>query len=122
MADNTNRIAGIAYLTIDGASYMMSGTWSYSVATVTRTTVKGQDRVHGYSEEPNAPHISGDIRDAGSLSVASINAMTNVTVVLELANGKTIIGRNMWTVDTQEVNTGEATFPVRFEGISVEEA
>jgi hypothetical protein len=78
--------------------------------------------VHGYSEKPVAGQISGTIRDAGGLSVADVNAMTNVTVVAELANGKTIIGRNMWTVDTQEVATTEATFPVKWEGFSVEEA
>ena len=50
------------------------------------------------------------------------NAMTNVTVTVELANGKTIIGRNMWTVEAQEVKTAEATFEVKWEGFSVEEA
>ena len=122
MADNTNRLAGTAFLHIDGQRYMMSGAWSYSVSTVSRETLIGQDSVHGYSEKPNAPHISGEVRDAGSLTVASINAMTNVTIVLELANGKSVIGRNMWSVDTQEVNTQEASFPVKFEGFSVEEA
>ena len=53
---------------------------------------------------------------------SSASAPANVTVVAELANGKVITGRNMWTVDAQEVKTTDATFPVRWEGISVEEA
>ncbi len=42
--------------------------------------------------------------------------------VLTLANGKTIIGSNMWCVNAQEVKTTDGTFEVRFEGLSVLEA
>jgi hypothetical protein len=122
MSDNTNRLAGIAYLTVDGQSYMLSGELSYGVSTVKRETLAGQDRVHGYSETPVAGFISGTLRDSGSLTVADFNAMTNVTVVAELANGKTIIGRNMWSVEAQEVKTQEGTFEVRWESFSVQEA
>ncbi|MCA1860930.1 phage tail tube protein [Janthinobacterium sp. HH103] len=122
MADTTNRLAGIAYLTVDGTNYMLAGDFAYSVSKVARETLMGQDRVHGYSEKPKQGSMSGTIRDAGGLSVASFNAMTNVTVTVELANGKTIIGRNMWTVGDLEVKTTEATFEVKWEGFSVEEA
>jgi hypothetical protein len=122
LADTTNRLAGIAYLSVDGTNYMLAGDFGYSVSKVTRETLAGQDRIHGYSEKPHAGMMSGSLRDAGGLSVASFNAMTNVTVTCELANGKTIIGRNMWTVDAQEVKTAEATFEVKWEGFSVEEA
>jgi hypothetical protein len=122
LADTTNRLAGIAYLSVDGTNYMLAGDFGYSPSKVTRETLAGQDRIHGYSEKPHAGMMSGSLRDAGGLSVASFNAMTNVTVTCELANGKTIIGRNMWTVDAQEVKTAEATFEVKWEGFSVEEA
>ena len=122
MADNTNRLAGIATISGDGESFMLSGDLAYSVANFSRETMVGQDRVHGYSEKPHAGFISGTLRDAGSLSVAKINAMTNTTVVAELANGKTIVGRNMWTVDAQEVKTQDATIDVKWESFYVEEA
>jgi hypothetical protein len=122
MANTTNRLAGIAYITVDGRNYMLSGDLAYQVSKVTRETLTGQDAVHGYSEKPVAGHISATLRDSGALTVADFNAMTNVTVVCELANGKTIVGRNMWTTDVQEVKTAEATFDVKFEGFSVEEA
>jgi hypothetical protein len=70
---------------------------------------------------PKAGKISGTLRDSGDLTVADINGMVNETVVLTLANGKTIIGRNMWTVESQEVKTAEATFEVVWEGPSVTE-
>ena len=122
MADTTNRLAGIAYISIDGQTYMLAGDLAYSVSKVTRETVAGQDRVHGYSKKPHPGTITATLRDAGNLSVASFNAMTNNTVTLELANGKTIIGRNMWTVESQEVKTAEGTFEVKWEGPTVEEA
>lgn len=122
MADTTNRLAGIAYLSVDGQNYMLAGDFGYSVSKISRETLIGQDRVHGYSEKPHAGSMSGTIRDAGGLSVASFNAMTNVTVTAELANGKTIIGRNMWTTDAQEVKTADGTFEVKWEGMNVEEA
>lgn len=118
MADTTNRVAGIAYLSVDGVSYQLSGDLSYSVASVTRETQIGMDGVHGYSEKPYAPFIAATLRDSASLTLADFNAMTNVTLNVELANGKTIVGRNMWTVEAQEAKAGEATFEVRWEGLS----
>ncbi|HHE3764702.1 TPA: phage tail tube protein, partial [Escherichia coli] len=46
---------------------------------------------------------------------------TNVNVIAELANGKTIIGRSLWTVNVQEVESGDAVFDVRWEGRDVTE-
>lgn len=122
MADTTNRLAGIAYLSVNGQSYMLAGDLSYNPSKVSRESLVGQDGIHGYSEKPHVGSISGSFRDGGSLTVADFNAMTNVTVTAELANGKTIIGSGMWTVDVQEVKTAEATFEVKWEGFSVEEA
>ncbi|ARK44739.1 phage tail tube protein [Burkholderia pseudomallei] len=121
MADNTNRLAGIAFISVDGQNYMLQGDLTYRVSTIERESLIGQDTVHGYSEKPSTGMISGTLRDAKNLSVASFNSMTNSTVVLQLANGKTIIGRSMWCVDVQEVKTAEATFEVKFEGPFVSE-
>ncbi|WP_233854188.1 phage tail tube protein [Paraburkholderia sp. HD33-4] len=118
MADNTNRLAGIAYVSVDGQSYMLAGELSYSPGVVERESLIGQDQVHGYGEKPRAPFISGSFRDAGTLTVADFNSMTNVTVTCELANGKTVVGRNMWTVEAQEVKTPDATFEAKWEGFS----
>ncbi|KXZ68767.1 phage tail tube protein [Acinetobacter venetianus] len=118
MANNTNRLAGVANISVDGVTYLLSGEFTYSSADTERKTLTGQDQVHGYSEMPRAPFISCTLRDAGTLTVKGFNAMTDVTIHAELANGKTITGRNMWTVDAQEVKTQESTFDVRFEGMT----
>lgn len=121
MANDTNRLAGTAYLSVDGNTYMLAGDFAYSPSTVSRESLVGMDAVHGYSEKPIVGHISGTLRDSNGLSVASLNRMTNVTVVAELANGKTIVGRNMWTVESQSVKSADATIEVKWEGLSVTE-
>jgi len=118
MANNTNRIAGIANISVDGVTHLLSGEFTYSPADVERKSLVGQDQVHGYSEMPRAPFISGTLRDSSVLTVKDFNAMSDVTIHAELANGKTIIGRGMWTVDAQEVKTQEGTFEVRWEGMN----
>ena len=122
MANNPNKLAGIASLTIDGVNYLVAGDLKYQVSGVKRETLTGQDSVHGFSEMPRAGKISMSLRDWADLTMADVQAMTNSTVIAELANGKTIVGRNMWNVEDQEVDTTEAKADIVFEGPSVVEA
>lgn len=121
MALNPQRLAGTVFLYVDGANFMLSGDFEYSVSGVQRETLVGMDRVHGFSAKPKQGHISGSIRDWNGLSLAAVNAMENVTVVAQLTNGKTIVGRSMWTVDEQTVKAEDATIDVKFEGTDVSE-
>ncbi|QII37513.1 phage tail protein [Rouxiella badensis] len=122
MGDTSNRLAGTASVTTNGVTIMVAGQFKYSPSTVKRETLTGMDRVHGYKEKPSAPYISCQVRDSGGTTVADFNGMTNVTVVAELANGKTIIGTGMWTVESQEVDSEDAVFDVRWESFSVVES
>lgn len=121
MAVSPNRLAGLTRISVDGVAQMLAGDLTYSLSVVSRETLVGQDKVHGFKEIPHAGFISASIRDSAGLSVADLNAMSNVTVVCELANGKTVVGRGMWTVDAQEVESMEAKITVKWEGVSVEE-
>lgn len=123
MANDPRLLAGIATIAIDGVSYSISGEAAYKLSGNDRTTLEGQDGIHGYSEKPSAGKISFKGRDSGAMSIDVLNRSTNATVTLSLANGKTIIGRNMWRVGPPvEVNTEDATFAVEFEGTDVAEA
>jgi hypothetical protein len=121
MAD-PNRLAGTASVTIDGSSYDISGEGTYRPSVSSRETLLGQNGVHGYKEMPQAGKISWKGRDSGGISIAALNNAVDATVVLVLANGKTIVGRNMWRAgDPIEVNSEDATFEVNFEGPDVTE-
>lgn len=115
----TNRRAGIASLTIDGIAYDVVSDLAYFANKVKRETLIGQSSIHGFSEMPQACYISATIRDSGSMTVATFNAMTNSTLVLSLANGKVVYGEGMWNTESEEVKTQEATFSVRFDGPNV---
>ena len=44
--------------------------------------------------------------------------MSNATVVFLLANGKQIVGHNLWYVGRPAVNGADAGFDFRFEGVA----
>lgn len=120
--DTSNRLAGTAYVTVDGVSVMVAGQFKYRPSKVERSTLTGMDSVHGYKEKPVPGYISCQIRDSGGTTVLNFNEQTNVNVIAELANGKTIIGNGLWTTGAQEVESEEATFDVRWEGADVTES
>jgi hypothetical protein len=122
MADS-NRIAGVASVTIDGKSHSIAGSGTYVLSSASREPLIGQDGYHGYKEMPAVGKISWQGRDSGAVSIGTLGNAVDATVVLSLANGKTIIGRNMTrTGDPLTVNTEDATFEVEFTGPDVMEA
>ncbi len=114
-------IAGTAYLSVDSVQHLLRGEFVYDPTRVERETIVGMDGVHGFSEKPAYGSIKGTITDYGNFPVSAFNGMTNVTVTVELINGKVIIGHNMWTVGRVEVNGTEGSFPVEWQGTSVQE-
>jgi hypothetical protein len=114
-------IGGIAYLKINGTQFMLRGDLVVSWDTIKRTGVAGQDSVHGFMEEPAVPYIKGTITDTGGLALASLAAMRDVTVTIELNNGKHYILVDAWTADVRELNTAEGSLAIHLEGIACEE-
>lgn len=112
----SRRLAGIVALTIDGEAWDVASDCEYDPTGVERETIKGQSRVEGYSEMPAAGFLAFTLRDRGDTTVQQFKLMTNSTVVVNLANGKTVMGANVWCTKSEEVRTQEATFQVRFEG------
>jgi len=115
------RIAGVAFVYVDGRQYPLRGNLVISIDTIERTGVAGQDGVHGFTETPRVPWIEGDFSDIGGLSLMSLQAMCDTTVTAELANGKTYILRNAWTSTAREFNAADGQATVRWEGMAAEE-
>ncbi len=118
---SSNLIAGVAQVTVDGTTYQLEGDLKYSPSTVKREALLGMDGFHGWKETPITGSITMSLRDAGNLAVGDFNKIRNSTVVLQLANGKIVVGRNMGTVDALEVDSADAKFEVKFEGPQVSE-
>lgn len=115
------RIAGIAYVFVDGQQYPLRGSLTISIDTIEREGIAGQDGVHGFVETPRVPWIEGDFSDLGLLSLVALQAMCDVTVTAELANGKVYVLRNAWTATAREFNAADGQATVRFEGMAAQE-
>lgn len=122
MSGTLGRLAGVAYLFIDGTAYQVVSDAKYSPTRFERETLKGMDGIHGFKEMPSAGFIGAKVRDNGSMTAGDFNAMTNSEVILQLANGKTVSGNPMWNTSAVEVDAAEAVFDVKFEGTEVVEA
>ena len=111
-----SRIAGIAYLAVDGAQYPLRGDFTVSPSSVEREMLAGQDGVHGHREMPRVPFIAGNVSLPPEVSVEALERMRNVTVTAELANGKTYVLREAMTTSAFEIDTAEGQVTVRWEG------
>lgn len=115
------RIAGVAFLKVDGQLYPLRGNFTVSPSSIERAGIAGQDYIHGYSELPRIPVISGDVSLVPELSMDTVERATNVTVTAELANGKTYVLREAWCTAALELNTREGQTRVTFQGVSCDE-
>lgn len=115
------RIAGVAFLRVDGRQYALRGNLTVSIDGQEREGIAGQDGVHGYIERPRVPFIEGDFSDIAGLSLSEFANQRNVTVQADLANGKRYLLRNAWTSTARELNTADGQVTVRWEGMAGEE-
>jgi hypothetical protein len=119
---NENRRSGVLYVKLDSKLLDVAGEFTYNLGKPKRDAKVGHDRVHGYKELPQVPYVEGTITDSSTLDLETdILGITNATVTLELANGKTVVLRNAWYAGEGNVTTEEAEIAVRFEGMSAEE-
>ncbi len=115
------RRAGKISLQVNGELFDAKGNFEYRLGRDKRTSIVGHDKVHGFSVLPQAPYIKGEITDRGDLDLAALLDMENVTVTLQLANGKVIVLRNAWYVGDGTANSEEGNIEFNFEGESCEE-
>lgn len=106
---------------VDGIQYDAKGEFTYNLGIPKREADIGPDQVHGYKELPQVPFIEGEFVDARDLDLTALQNITDATVTLQLANGKTIVLREAWYAADGNVSTDEANIQVRFEGKSADE-
>lgn len=115
------RRAGKISLQIDGEIFDAKGSFEYSLGGEKRTSIVGSDKVHGYSAMPKVAYIKGEITDRQELDVKAMTELSDVTVTLNLANGKTIVLYNAWYVGEGVGNSEEGNIEFNFEGNNAEE-
>jgi hypothetical protein len=115
------RIAGTAFLTVDGNQMALRGNFTVSPSSVERTMIAGQDGVHGYQELPRVPYIEGDLSTVPDLSLEGLLTETNSTVVALLANGMQYTLTGATIKGGFEANTRDGQVRVRWEGLTCQE-
>ena len=111
------RLAGITAFSVNGSAFpVIEFTWDpANMENETMTSLSGVD---GFSQKPVAPFVSGKFRDSAAVNVTGFTGLTNATLVLLLANGKQIVGHNLWYVGRPGVSGADAGFDFRFEGVA----
>lgn len=114
------RVGGVIEVLVDGQRMAAKGSFSYNLGTSVKTAVVGADRVHGYKEEPQSPMIEGKTTDSEDLDTKALTEISDATVAVRLATGKTVVLRNAWYAGDGVGTTEEGEFPLKFEGLSAE--
>lgn len=114
-------LGGTAYLKINGQQKTLAGSWTVSPTTTIKTGVTGLGGFAGHTETPRVPYMEGSLIDNGGLSIKELEAIKDATMTLELVNGKTYVGQEMFLAGepAHDAATGEVS--VRFEGRNIDE-
>src|SRR5262252_4618040 len=115
------KIAGTAYLTVNGIQWALRGNFVVSPSFVERTMVAGQDGVCGYHETPRVPFIEGDLTTTPEMLIEELERQVNVTVVAQLANGLVYTLTGGICKGSLEDNTRDGIVHVRWEGLACNE-
>jgi len=115
------KIAGTAYLKVDGKQYTLAGKMNVSPSPIEREGKVGLSGPAGYKEMPRIPFCEADLHTTDDLSVADLDAITEATVKVELANGSIYVFREAWTTAAHEIDGAEGQVSVRFEAMEAQE-
>jgi hypothetical protein len=81
-------VGGTLNFRVGAQSYALAGTFSYDLGGLKRQPAVGPSGVNGFTTAYYAPKIEAELQDGGAVSIATLQSITNSTLVLELGNGK----------------------------------
>lgn len=110
------KVGGTARLLINGTQYPLRGDLTISLGNVSRESIVGIDQYHGVKETPVASWIEMSLTDLGDIDITTLQNLDDVTVNVELANGKQAVLRNAAQVNPVELNAVDGQYTLRFEG------
>ncbi len=115
------RVGGIIFVKIDGAQVRAKGAFTYDLGVPQRKSVVGHDGVHGFSETPKAAYLEGEITDGRNIDLKALQSISNSTITLDLANGKTILFPQAVYTGDGTAGTEDGNAKVKFEAPYAEE-
>jgi len=115
------QITGKVRVRVDGTEIPTVGNGSGTTGGVNRSVVKGGGRVHGFTEEEQAPEVSFTVSHHADTSVKAIAHWRDVTVLIETDTGRRFIYRGAWTTEPPELNHDNGEISVTMNAIECEE-
>ena len=111
----SNRRAGVIFVKVDGGLIEAKGNFTYNMGQPMREAMVGATKVDGFKETPQVSFIEGELTDSQPLDIINLIQGDELTVTLELNNGKTIVLSNAWFAGDGQGQTEEANITVRWE-------
>lgn len=113
---------GVCFVTANGRRLEIGNSVSYGVSDYVREVTRGLSGRAKVTKKPNVPFIEVELTTYGEVSLKEIADLENITVTLEMANGKTFVLTKANQVGAIEGDAAEGTSTARFEGESMKEA
>jgi len=109
---------GLYRITVDGVQQECTGVCTYHLGAPKRTAIiKSDGRPAGFSEEGVVPFVEVDVLDRAGLDAASFTRAEDVTVVVDLANGKSIVLSHAWYAGDGQGESEKGIIKSRWEGL-----
>lgn len=113
---------GKAYIKADGDLLETLPGAKIDIGGVTRTVVKGNNKILGYSEQPKEATVECEIAIGPQTSLARLQAMSNVSITFEGDTGQTWTVKNAFLTEPPVATDGEGgKVPLKFAGMPAEE-
>ncbi|MBS4847110.1 phage tail tube protein [Turicimonas muris] len=109
-------IAGVCYITMNGKRLLLKGAATATASDFSREAVMANGRVSGYKETPVVPTISGQFVVDKDFPIDELKTATDMTVVLEFANGLIFTLGGAFVTDAVEVSGDDSDTTINFAG------
>lgn len=116
MARITSRIKVL----VDGDELLNKTGWTFNPGGINRTTVNGDQKTHGYTEEIMNAQVTGDISHTEAQDLVALGDIENATIVIETNSGQSYVIRGAWLTEPGALNTSEGGVTLTFEGPKAE--
>mgnify|MGYP002622692294 CR=1 FL=1 len=116
------QVTGRAFIKHNGQLFRSQNGAKLMYGNNERTTVIGDNGVHGFTEKPGEPKIECTVSHTAETSLEELAAITDASITFETDTGKVYIVRNAWLANSLELTANEnGELPLEFAGMSCEE-
>ena len=109
-------IAGVCYISMDGTRLLLKGSATATASDFSREAIQANGVVCGFKASPVVPTISGQFVVDKNFPIDKLNTATDMTVVVEFANGKVFTLGGAFVTDPVEISGDDSDTTINFAG------